>query len=190
MPIFEVTFAGQMYGQTWNNVCHFNSGEGAVSPQEVAAVLNSEWVDQMKTFQTNDVKWFTIQVKKISAGPQEQFTLAINKFGGQAGEPQSNTFVAGVIQKHTGLAGRKFRGRIYVPGIRRGGTSLGIFQDFELTNWNNICGQLMTRFCDPASTGLRLIIHGEGESHDTPVVQLAMRPIIGVMRTRNIGVGN
>jgi len=187
MAIYEAIFFGLYYGQTWNNKCHFESVEGSVTAQSISTALAQNWVPSMKAFQTNEVHWDGVSVKSLTAGSGEQFTTPLNVVGGQAGEVQYVSFSAGVVQKKTGLSGRSNRGRIYVPGIRAGATHLGRIDQFELDNWALKLDEIRGNFISSQPFGVRLVVkHPEGS---TPVTDLVMRPILGVMRTRNIGVG-
>lgn len=187
MAIYEAVFFGLYYGQAWNNKVHFESVEANVTAQSVSTALAQNWVPSMKAMQVNDVQWFGVSVKTLGQGLGEQFTTPLNTTGGQAGEPQRASFIAGVVQKKTGLAGRANRGRIYVPGIRGGATHLGLIDAPEIEFWRLRLDEIRGNFISSQPFGVRLVLkHPEGS---TPVTEVVMRPILGVMRTRNIGVG-
>lgn len=187
MALYEVIFSGTYYSQLWQHRFHLESVQGFTGdPSTICDSLIANWVPHERGFQVNDVVWATVNVKNISGLPQ-QTIKPIALTGSQAGEPQSTSFVAGVIQKKTGLAGKANRGRLYVPGIRRGGTQLGQIVGSELQNWTNVCNQLKINWCNPTPHNLRLVIkHPEGS---TPVTELVMRQVLGCIRTRNIAVG-
>lgn len=187
MAIYEVIFSGTYYSQLWQHRFHLESVVGfAGNTSTICDLLIANWVPHERGFQVSDVVWSTVNVKNISGAP-EQTIKPIALTGSQAGEPQRASFIAGVIQKKTGLAGRSNRGRLYVPGIRAGGTVLGQIVGPEMTNWTNVCAQLRINWCGDGIHGLRLVIkHPEGS---TPVTDLVMRAILGSIRTRNIAVG-
>jgi hypothetical protein len=187
MAIWEVVFSGTRYAQMWQNKLHFESLEGfAGDAQSISNLMDTHYVEPMKFLQTNETLWLSIAVKQLGGSPV-QFTKPLAKQGGQGGEPQNFTFVAGVVQKKTGLAGRANRGRIYVPGIRGGEHQGGVFTAPNLANWTTQLNLISAQFINPLPHSLRMVVkHPEGS---TPVSSLNMRPILGVMRTRNIGVG-
>ena len=189
MAIWEVVFSGLVYGQLWQNKVHFGEVNGGLQPDDIATIMLLNWVPHMRQFQTSDVTWATIQVKNVSVPLGQQFTLGIQTTGAQSGEGQRFSFAAGVVQKNSGLSGRKNRGRIYIPGIRGGGTLFGQFQQFELANWNAQLNTIGQNFIAPTPHNLRLVIRHKDGSQETEVTGLQMRPILGVMRTRNIAVG-
>ena len=188
MALYEVIFTGTYYAQLWQNRFHLESVEGFVGDaQTIANALNTDWVFQFRGNQVSDVVWSNINVKRLSA-PFEQHILPIGLTGAHAGEPQRASFIAGVMQKKTGLAGKQNRGRFYIPGIRGGGTQGGLIVGNELTFWTSACNVLKSKFIDPLPHNVRLVIkHEEGS---TPVTSLVMRQVLGCIRTRNIGVGS
>lgn len=187
MAIYECIFSGTYYAQLWQNKFHLESVDGfAGDAQTVANALNTDWVFQFRGNQVSDVVWSSINVKRLGSSA-EQFILPLALTGVHAGEPQRASFIAGVMQKKTGLAGRANRGRFYIPGIRGGGTQSGLIVGNEFTFWQSACNVLASKFINPLPHNLRLVVkHPEGT---TPVTSLVMRQILGVMRTRNIAVG-
>ena len=95
------------------------------------------------------------------------------------------------MQFQTGLAGRKFRGRYYIAAYRQGATQFGQFTANEMTQWQTQMDLLKSAYTGPngGTTGLGLLIRGEKVIHNTPVTAIGMRPILGVQRRRNVGVG-
>lgn len=188
MAVWEVVLSGVYYLQVWQNKLHFESGEGGMDAQTVANLIDLKWVEEIRQPQVADVFYQAIIVTRKDGGLLEQFTKPIAKQGAQAAETQSASFIAGVIQKKTGQAGRSKRGRVFVPGTRQGGRFLNQFTSGELALWNVRCANLKAAFIDPAPDNLRLIIkHPEGF---TAVTDLNMRPHLGVMRSRNTFVGS
>lgn len=188
MALYEAVFSGLIYGQVWNWKLHFDAREGGPNDaQEVANTLHQFWWGNTRLMMTSSVSLATIAVSKRDGPSLEQFTKPIQETGAHSPETQSMSFMAGVIQKKTGLGGRKHRGRFYVPGIRMGATQFGIISQLELQNWGDVTDALKAAFIDPLTTGLQLVV--KNEEGFTVVTDLVMRPILGVMRTRNIGVG-
>jgi len=184
--LYEVVFSGTYYGQLWQNKVHFASVNGGGDMVPIAAGIRDNWVFWMRQVQTNDVQWTQFTMKELSA-PGGIHVEPLGVTGAQAGEPQRASFICGVMRKNTGLAGRKNRGRIHIPGIRQGGTQLGRIVGQELVNWNITAAQLMAKFVNPTPFGIHLVIKNQ-EGHVT-VTSLTMRDVLGTMRTRNIGVG-
>jgi len=187
MALYEVVFTGLWWSQLWQNKVHFNS----IAPIDAAGValeMYTNFWGNYKQGMISDVSLVNIAVTRKEGNVLEQHTRAVQETGVHSGEPGNTIFRAGVIQKKTGLAGRKERGRIYAPGIRGGGVERGVLTFNEQQVWNAITGAIKGAFIDPGTSDLRMVIkHPEGF---TNVTELTMRPVMGVMRTRNIGVGS
>jgi hypothetical protein len=189
MPdVWEVVFSGVYYSQLWQHKMHFvqlDTFNGTA--QSFCINLRENWVNIQRGMQTSSVSFTSINAKRI-VGQLEQFVLPLQITGAHSPETQWITFVAGVIQKKTGVPGRAHLGRIYVPGIRGGGTQFGQLTANELTLWQAVCDDLVSEWVNPTPNGMKLVVkHPEGF---TEVTTLLMRPVLGCMRSRNIGVGN
>jgi len=190
MPIKKVTFSMRQFGQLNQNRVYFNDHETGFTDEQLANHLNTHWVDNVKVMQHSNIQWFEIAVQGVGAGAQQAFRLAINKFGNQTPETQTIPFASWVILLSTGLAGRKFRGRIYVPGARQGDFQLGIITAGGVTLSNITLAALNDKFTISGPNSLvYVVIHGEQESHDTGVQNFQVRSTLGCQRRRNIGVG-
>jgi len=72
-----------------------------------------------------------------------------------------------------------------------GAIQFGSFKADELTLWAQQTAILEGSFVGETggSTGMGLLIHHGFDEPFTPVTHIGMRPILGVQRRRNIGVG-
>lgn len=190
MRTYKIVFSGLLLAQLWQNRI-WMLAEDTTDPEEVANQLDQGWVNHLLLLQHAGCDWLNINVTEFHEGPPNGFSKAISKHGTQSPEANAYSFTCGLIRFNTGLAGRKYRGRYYLPGFRQGATVAGRFQQSELDLWAQQLALISTNFIGPdTASGMRLIIRGEGANHhDTPVTNMQMTPIIRLQRRRNIGVG-
>jgi hypothetical protein len=191
MPIDKVVISARLFNQLVQNRIYVQSEEFQ-EVEEVAAHIWNSWITTIKFLQHNGLQYDSVTVTRVAGGPPQSFTeLRGGIFGGQAQETQGVSFGAAVLQFQTGLAGRQFRGRYYVAAYRQGATQFGQFVASEAALWQTQLDILKAAYTGPTggSTGLGLLIHGEKVIHNTPVTSIGLRPILGVQRRRNVGVG-
>lgn len=190
MPtIYRVVLSGQCYAALQQNRLHFQS-EQQLTEQEVANTINTFWVENIRQPLTNQTQFLNINVTNLSVPLAGAFSLPIQKTGAQGGNEQMIPFVCWKLRFLTGLAGRKFRGRCYLGPIQAGFTSFGLVNGAGINHWNATLAELRLKFVTQVSSGLRLLIRGEGANpHDTPVTDIQLSTQVGVQRRRNIGVG-
>lgn len=186
MALYEVVLSGLWFSQLWQNKLHFNSTE-SIDADGVCLSIRDNWWANIRQVMTGSVSLVQITATRREGVALEQFTLPVNAFGAQVPEDGGVPFVAIVIQKKTGLAGKSKRGRFYLPGARRGETIQGKLSNLELTNWNAVTNALTAAYIDPQTEPLQLVIkHPEGF---TTVTGLQTRQTLGCMRSREVGVG-
>lgn len=190
MPIDRCVISGLLYGQLIQNRIYVGT-ETFQEVNEVAAHIWNSWVNTIKVFQHQSLVYNSVEVRRVQGGNNEQFTELRNVPAGQLPEEANFSFVSGVLQFQTGMAGRPFRGRYYCAAIRLGDTRLGQFNAQGFGLWQGQIDILKNAYVGPngGSTGLQLLIRGEKVVHNTPVTDIALRPTLGVQRRRNIGVG-
>lgn len=101
------------------NVLHYRvsatAGAIAITDALAAAALDTKFAVRMKDLITSDAAYAGLTVQRIrplAAPPVQNITGA---GAGNGGAPSLPRQVAGLIKKGTTLAGRKERGRIYLP---------------------------------------------------------------------------
>jgi len=191
MPINKVVISARLFNQLIQNRIYVTSHDDQ-EIDEVAAHIWNSWINTVKFLQHNGLQYDSVTVTRVDGPGGGSFTeLRGGIFGGQAQETQGLSFSAAVIQFQTGLSGRNHRGRYYVAAHRQGATHFGQFDASELALWQQQMDILKSAYTGPdgGTTGLGLVIRGEKVVHNTPVTSIGMRPILGVQRRRNVGVG-
>jgi hypothetical protein len=109
-----------------------------------------------------------------------------NPFTGTAGAlPQNSAFL---IQKRSSLAGRRHRGRFYLPGVGEGGTSpTGVLSAPDVVGINQDLAAWLLAIQSSSYASEMVILHSTGISgapSPTAVVSLNVDEVISTQRRR------
>jgi len=141
-----------------------------------ATVPLTNWLSSAVTLVALDVRW------QAAAGDAVSISRTVSQTGAVGGAmlpPQ----VCYLLQKISGFAGRKNRGRMYLPGVQEdtvndGGlvvgatlVNLAATAAAALSNWGTSGAELVILHTDPADT-------------PRPVVELAPAPVVATQRRR------
>lgn len=191
MAIKRVTLSATMYGQLLQNRFYVDVLDGQLDERAVAVDIRGNFMPHYRNLTVEDVRWFDIAVQSVGGPANLVHHEPVSIGGGQLTEAHLDPFATWVIQLQTGLAGRKFRGRMYAPTPRAGDFRLGFMTPQGEALANAVLGPLNNLYTtdSQANHPIRFVIHGETEAHDTHVEQFVMRTTKGVQRRRNINVG-
>ena len=194
MGLYRVVFSGFVNGNVFNNVLHF--GYDAVDPTPevtLAGIVNTHWIDNIKTLQTNQVNYLNINVRNVGAPGPAPFNLVVNKLGtGIAADNSDNPVMAAHIKFQTAVAGRTGRGGIQLPGISlRTSCNLGILTAATLAAWAPKFTLIMNALKQGGTQNVALSICSRSNPVSTQksVTSISARAVLGTCRTRNYGVG-
>jgi len=193
MSVWQVTVSGLMYSQVIQNVFAVSQSGSTLTELQVAALIDTWWVDVVRTAQVNDLVYNDVRVKLISpsAGPPQHLT--INKPGTLFGFNQSISFVAIILRLKTAVAGKRGRGRLYMVGYESGQNVQDGLGPNALNLWNAKVNILKTNFLGATpSSGLNIGVMKRTQTDFTNfigAVDIQLRQQFGVQRRRNAGVG-
>jgi hypothetical protein len=191
MSTLRAVISMSFYSQLCQNVVFFDNPDGAISLFQAATLIEQQWVARIKAPLPHDVKFTRIQVYDADQPAVQPADIVLALEGDQASDNQLYTVVAWVLQYTTELAGRTQHGRSYIPGVLKGFHTNGVMNINGLNTWTASIDGLMGSFVNPATSGLLLVIkHKNTQLGTTHVANIKVRPTVGTMRTRNIGVGN
>jgi len=89
---------------------------GGATDQDLANIMDSTWDDAYKAQMTTDSSYRGVGVQRRIPTPTTVMVFANAGAGaGTKAAPVLPKQICGVITKRTGFAGRKYRGRIYIP---------------------------------------------------------------------------
>lgn len=195
MALLRVTQNMLLFGQVCQNVLHFNyPSPGGTYLQDMAAGMETAWVQAVRPSTIGDVFFFSTQVDDITGGSGgPTFTRNYTWQGSSGFDTASQLNMAFVLRLETGLSGRKNRGRVYMPGQHPGHTSSGLVNGTGAALWAGPITNLKINFLQGGSAGnpYYLVIWTRGTSTGSfrTVTDIVLRTTPGSMRKRMLGVG-
>jgi hypothetical protein len=114
------------------------------------------------------------------------YVLPINKVGSGT---QGPTQVAVQLNLLSGVAGRRGRGRLFVPGIRDVSFPGSQLSSSLLLTGQNQINILKGRYCGNASTPWFLGVHSRKDNLTRPVVDITLNNLPSALRSRKVNVG-
>jgi hypothetical protein len=202
---FRIATVGKLFNQAVVNTFYYqqttNNASGASDFSQLFDALDSNIFPPLASCVTADVTWGVAEIRRMVIPPAaptgEDFDM--NRFGGIATPtlPPANCVV---IRRKTGFLGRKYRGRIYVPGIPSAWVTNG-----QLTNATGLIAfdNLAAVLRQPIASGganpttftpvLATLVPGVPPNPATlrvnTIVNTFVDPVLRVQRRREIGVG-
>lgn len=195
MALFRVTISALTFGQLCQNVLFFQKTDAVVATDMslLADDIDANWIEQSRNPLASDVNYFQIKVDHFTGSPgAATFTKNIIKTGGNGFDSSCPLNVAWVLRLETGLSGRQFRGRVYLPGLRPGYCTSGLVNATGQALWPTRITNLKARYTDTSHTStFDLVLHHRGND-PTAIVHIndiVLRTTPGSMRRRMLGVG-
>ncbi len=193
MTIFRTVLTATMFGQTVQNVLHFNDNGTGRIPSELAPIIETQWLQEdFKFFSHNGVVWNDIAVTAVAPTIGITFHRTVNI-------PGTGNAVAGsdipvqclLIKVQTGVVGKTGRGRIYAAGIPGNHHVFGLLSAAAMTSIQTRLDNLVNKFRAAAPpSGFTFGICPRGDPDDfKPCIGMAPRQALGTQRRRNYGVG-
>lgn len=152
-----------------------------LSPATVAASLELIWDTRISPIQIQNVDVTNIRVKfgPNTSGPSVDRPVTL---GGNLVTAQAPPNVALLVQKATGLGGKKGRGRLYLPGIPeveidQGGNISGSYFASCQTAWNGFYNDLV-------AADIPMVLLHTGSSDPTAVTELVVSALAATQRRR------
>jgi len=191
MPnIFRVTTIGAMYGQQVQNVVHFTGPSS--DPNELSALADhiaANWLLTIKTGQTSALVYNSIKVRLLES-QFPTFVKTVNIPGAFGFDDEVSTVLSFILRLRSSEIGKRGRGRLYLAGVLKGWTTLGLVDSDILVAWNNRIATLMGVYGPSGSSTYRLsIVPSKAPFTVRSVTSMQIAPTLGVQRRRNIGIG-
>jgi len=195
MSLFKAVIRGTYFNQICENVIHF-SDNNTGSSEDCAQKLRDVWCPTVRNLQNANFGWFFVSVSKLPESSTQWEAPVQLTFASQPGSLSgagAHPALAWIFSLRKACAGRKCRGRIYLPGVHGESVVNGQAQDGAFTAANVVAGLMHDRFhaSGNAFTGYSLAVAERAEpyAHGT-VEQIIVRRIFGIQRRRNINVGS
>jgi len=191
----ECQFVYQYNGQTFRNVFHFRKStgpsisDGASFLQSLISYLDVTWWDNLRANLSTELtlRYITAQVVnpfryRLEKAPP---TNATGSLSVEATPPSSTVNV----QRWAQRSGRKYQGRIYIPGLPRDAQLLGVLKPDPLDALSTfaalivlpitIAGSQLDQYLNTTGTDVLL----------QQVIGTAVDPVLRSQRRREIGKG-
>lgn len=193
MAIFRVTLTMTQYQQIFmQNVLHFDWHDFAGPMSQVTTEIQTGWIEIMRQAQVSSIRYRNITVYQVGSGLTPT-NLPLDLPGLDIADPnQSMPTLSVKMRIGTGIAGKKGRGRIYVPGVRQGHWVAGQLSAAGITTWTARANALIARYVGPTSSG-PMVLGVSNRTEDVTAFKqadsLTVMVIPGCQRRRNLGVG-
>lgn len=203
--VYRIAYTGTWNGQQVVNVFHFKMKSTAEPVSTAASYLTTAFYSLYKAFCQNTCTWNLVQGRKLSV-PLEgiDYNLPTPQTGASASVAQPMTHAV-VVSLRTQYAGRRYRGRVYLPGLygalMSNGTLLTATRNSIQTYFDDMIAAVGA---NGSNSDLQLGVFSRviGEVKDgsghitaynlsgfTPLTSSIVRINLGSMRTRAIGKG-
>lgn len=180
-----------------------NAGSMSDATDDVVANILPTWIAAV----TQDLGIVSVEVQDVVPGTKEtqEHTITGNLVG-QLVSPSAPPQVAAVLSIHTGMKGKRHRGRMYVGGLASEFVGAGTISGVQLTHLNDLANTLKNRYCvggTARNTAYQMVVYspadptfvnkkGEHTRLDTiitPATLITVDPIARTQRRRELGVG-
>lgn len=185
----RATFSGLRYGQLCQNVVHFEWLGISWDPVAIANHLAANWLPKVVWFSGTGFRYSAVLVQDATNPNLQTATLSVDLAGNVFDDNRCPPFVACVLKIQTLQGGRSGRGRIFLPGVAHDSMQNGLFQaNFQQTRQPRI-DELKVLYGLSGTSQLRLGLFNRTTNAFNGMSNLTLRPVPGVQRRRNIGIG-
>lgn len=189
---FRVTINMRLHGQQCVSVLHYretNTDFLAHGADVLAARVAAVVVPQFKAIQGSELTHESVVAQKIFPLPPLVPAVVTTAVGpGQVAGGTMPTEVTAVITKRTVFAGRKYRGRIFVPGVPNVSELDSQLSPAALITWQAAANIINSNLTQDNSTWRMIVWHKATSTFDF-TTNLEARPILRSQRRRQIGKG-
>jgi len=184
------------------NVIYMKDPDGLKTAEQIGAIIDVEFwgattlggEGTLRNFTSTNVRLDSLSLQRVSPSPPQgtiPYSTALQT--GTDGSAVRHPVLGQLFTLKDGLAGRKHRGRFYHYGVTTAKSNTGGMKSGDITNEvTDWCIEMKTKFMNPATTGLFWMLHHrnavDGDDF-TEIVSIQPRPIFGIQRRRNFGVG-
>lgn len=202
--VVRLTVRGTYQGSSVMYGHHFRAKTTTGTLQSLAADYETSVLSLLKSATSAEVTWLEITVASTRAGGDETHRrpLPAASIGTQTGDglPGQNAMLVSV---HTGVRGRRTRGRFYLPGISETSQIGGRLIAPQLTALNALAEGIQTAFTGTGNANWALTVYSpisvepkpkpppklKPDTIDTLANDLIADSLIVTQRRRRLGVG-
>lgn len=189
MSIMRVTISSTYVGQVFQNVLHFSNPDGAASHLQIRDDLFNFFLVSLRNLQNIGHVYTQLHVQTVST-PQDIATIFPITAAGAFSGAGAHVCIAAVFSIRTGTPGRHGHGRFYMGGVQQDSVVNSAMAAGTQASYALRAGEIVTRY---NASGPSLLILGVAPRDDPsafiPMTNIVVRPVYGIQRRRNIGVG-
>lgn len=170
--------------RTYVNVIHLFKAAGWTLPamQQATIDLRDWWINQLRASIPPQIALVQVQIRLYDPANPLAYDLSVTPSPGTRGTNAEAGNVTLTISWRTGLAGRKFRGRIYIPGLNEGDVSQTDLVSSVITAALSVAAQAL--YTGALSAGVvPAVFHRVGATY-TPVNSHVVEAIVDSQRRR------
>lgn len=202
--VVRLTVRGTMHGSTVMYGHHFRAKPIPGTFAGLATGYATTIVPLLVAATSAEVTWLAITVASTKVGGDEtlNYVLPAATIGALTGDalPGQNSMLVSV---HTGVRGRRYRGRFYVPGVTEASQTGGRVIAPQLTALNALAAGIQSSFTGSGNVNWELAVYSpvspppppvkvpklKPDTITTPATGLIADSVIVTQRRRRLGVG-
>lgn len=197
MSVERVTITALYYGQKVQNVLNFENPDGGLTPLQVCTEIKDNWIGSttnvgIHAWVGNHIQWVQVACQTRASVLPAPTTLTIAINGQQSGSNQEYSPMCIILKFSTAIAGRRGRGRSYIPGILNGFSTNGLVNSTFHSFADTALNALNARYKSGGSGPITLLVgprDGVARADYLAVTNIQASTFFGVQRRRNIGFG-
>lgn len=189
MSVHRITLTGNARGRTVQNVFHMHNQDGTLTDEQIAQEILTQWLPQVKRRSGPGCNFTFLEVRRVdNLNPPSPYITQVNVTGtgSNFNHPQ---VVCEKLRFQTALAGKRNRGRYYIPLVGQHGDLNDVVNAPAMVILTEVCQILTDRFCKSSGGPIGLCIwHRDTRTH-TMCTSIIPSATYGIQRRRNFGIG-
>jgi len=191
--IFQVTAVGKLAGQLTNMTMNYRqTAGGSLGPPALGLgdTCATTWITDLLLWQSSAYTHEYTISSKINPLPREASFISVTAAGaGGGGAAAAPPSCAATVTKLTVLAGTRYRGRIFVPGVPLLGVTDGALTGATVIALNAATIQLFAPLTDLNGNTFQPVIFHRDSGTSTDMIGRSAKAVLRSQRRREVGVG-
>lgn len=190
MPVFRCIPTAIVLGQRCQMVLHFLTGAGTNLEAFVSNELITNFFPSLRNLQNNGCAYSSLSVQQVTAPIQPAQVFSMLGTSGSLSGAIAPSVLCGLFSIRTATSGRKGHGRFYMFGVHQDSVLNGVVQSGALAAYQNAANAIVNRYKVGGTGPIVLGVCPRSNPADfKSVTSIIARPVFGIQRRRNIGVG-
>lgn len=190
--VLQVTIEAFLHGQQVVTVLHYaeaNPPDTLTSENWLSAAVQTIVVPAMKGLQSAELGHAAVSVQKIwPLPPNVPVRNTTGAGGGNIAGSSLPTCVTAVITKQTAFAGRKYRGRMFIPGVPVASENDSQLSAAAMVTWQAAADAMNVTLSADNGEWNMVLWHRSTKTWHT-VLKLLARSVLRNQRRRQVGKG-